>query len=58
VFNILPVRTKRQHRCGEFLKVEQVAAQVGCAIGAVHHFNKNSEGSLTQRLRGAGAIAG
>ncbi len=32
--------------------------EVGCDIGVCHHFNKNGEGSLTQRLRGAGAIAG
>jgi hypothetical protein len=41
--------------------VEQLSVlqrEVSCSIGVVHHFNKQSEGSLTQRLRGASAIAG
>lgn len=32
--------------------------EVGCSICLVHHLAKNGEGSLTQRIRGAGAIAG
>jgi putative DNA primase/helicase len=32
--------------------------EVGCSIGVVHHFNKQAEGNLTQRIRGSGAIAG
>lgn len=32
--------------------------EVGCDLGVCHHFSKNGEGSSTQRLRGAGAIAG
>lgn len=32
--------------------------EVGCSIGAVHHFNKQGDGNLTQRLRGSSAIAG
>jgi AAA domain/CHC2 zinc finger len=39
-------------------ELNRLQCEVGCAIGAVHHFNKNAEGSLTQRLLGAGAIAG
>lgn len=39
-------------------EVNRLQREVGCAIGLVHHFNKNAEGSLTQRLRGAGAIGG
>src|SRR6185437_12497423 len=41
--------------------VEQLSVlqrEIPCSIGVVHHFNKQSEGSLTQRLRGASAIAG
>lgn len=41
--------------------VEQLSAlqrEVSCSIAVVHHFNKYTEGSLTQRLRGASAIAG
>lgn len=41
--------------------VEQLSIlqrEVACSIGVVHHFNKQSDGSLTQRLRGASAIAG
>ncbi len=38
--------------------VDHLQSEVGCAVGIVHHFNKSGEGSLTQRLRGAGAIAG
>jgi putative DNA primase/helicase len=34
-----------------------IQAKTGCAIGVVHHFNKG-EGSITQRIRGASAIAG
>jgi hypothetical protein len=39
-------------------RLNQLQREVGCAIGVVHHFNKTAEGSLTQRLRGAGSIAG
>ncbi len=35
-----------------------IQAQVGCSIGVVHHFNKAETGGLTQRMRGASAIAG
>ena len=39
-------------------ELNRLQREVGCSIGVVHHFNKTAEGSLTQRLRGAGAIAG
>ncbi len=35
-----------------------IQRECGCDVGVVHHFNKNTDGTLTQRLRGAGAIAG
>jgi hypothetical protein len=41
--------------------VEQLSVlqrEVSCSIAVVHHFNKQADGSLTQRLRGASAIAG
>jgi putative DNA primase/helicase len=39
-------------------ELNRLQKEVGCAIGAVHHFSKSAEGSLTQRLRGSSAIAG
>jgi hypothetical protein len=39
-------------------ELNRLQREVGCAICVVHHFNKTLEGTLTQRLRGAGAIAG
>ncbi len=39
-------------------ELNRLQREVGCAICVVHHFNKTVEGPLTQRLRGAGAIAG
>jgi hypothetical protein len=39
-------------------ELNRMQREVGCAICVIHHFNKTAEGSLTQRLRGAGAIAG
>jgi hypothetical protein len=35
-----------------------IQAEVGCGIGVVHHYSKSEAGSMTQRLRGASAIAG
>lgn len=35
-----------------------IQSQTGCSIGVVHHFNKAETGGLTQRMRGASAIAG
>ncbi|PYX15495.1 MAG: hypothetical protein DMG84_11285 [Acidobacteria bacterium] len=41
-------------------RLSQIQAAAGCGIGVVHHYSKASDPglSLTQRLRGAGAIAG
>ena len=41
-------------------RLSQLQAEVGCGIGVVHHYSKASDPGLplTQRLRGAGAIAG
>ena len=58
VFNILHGSDENDNT--EMRKVleelNRLHREVGC--GVVHHFNKTVEGSLTQRLRGAGAIAG
>jgi putative DNA primase/helicase len=39
-------------------ELNRMQREIGSAICVIHHFNKTAEGSLTQRLRGAGAIAG
>ncbi len=41
-------------------RLSQLQTEVGCSIGVVHHYSKASDPGLplTQRLRGAGAIAG
>jgi hypothetical protein len=39
-------------------KLSAIQAAAKCSIGVVHHFNKMEDRSMTQRLRGAGAIAG
>jgi hypothetical protein len=60
VFNILHGADENDNT--EMRKVleelNRLHREVGCAVGVIHHFNKNSEGGLTQRLRGAGTIAG
>lgn len=33
-------------------------SKIGCGIGVIHHFNKADDRSITQRIRGASAIAG
>jgi hypothetical protein len=40
--------------------LSQLQAEVGCSIGVVHHYSKANDPGLplTQRLRGAGTIAG
>lgn len=38
--------------------LDRLQREVGCGIAVVHHYNKSGDGTLTQRLRGAGAIAG
>lgn len=39
-------------------ELSRLQREAGCAVGVIHHFTKQSEGTLTQRIRGAGAIAG
>jgi RecA-family ATPase len=39
-------------------QVTRIQQESGAAIGIVHHLNKAADGNITQRLRGAGAIAG
>lgn len=39
-------------------RLSRLREHVGCAIGVVHHFNKQDSGSFTKRLRGSGAIYG
>lgn len=34
--------------------LSRIQREVGCSLGVVHHFNKNSEGTLTQKFRGGG----
>jgi len=60
VFNILHGADENDNTemRGVLEELNWLHREIGCAVGVVHHFNKNSEGSLTQRLRGAGAIAG
>jgi hypothetical protein len=60
VFNILHGADENDNTemRGVLEELNRLHREIGCAVGVVHHFNKNSEGSLTQRLRGAGAIAG
>jgi hypothetical protein len=36
----------------------ELARQVGCSLGILHHFNKETKGRLVQRIRGSTAIAG
>lgn len=60
VFNILHAADENDNsEMREILdQLNRLRNEVGCSIGVVHHFNKNSDGTLTQRIRGAGAIAG
>jgi hypothetical protein len=60
VFNILHAADENDNtEMREILdQLNRMRTEVGCSIGVVHHFNKNSDGTLTQRIRGAGAIAG
>jgi len=60
VFNILHSADENDNtEMRQILELlNRLQREVGCAIGAIHHFNKSIEGSLTQRLRGSSAIAG
>jgi hypothetical protein len=39
-------------------QVRRLHDESGASLGIIHHYNKGNEGSMTQRLRGAGAIGG
>ncbi len=60
VFNILHAADENDNtEMREIMEaLNRLQREVGCAVGIVHHFTKAAEGSLTQRLRGSGAIAG
>jgi hypothetical protein len=56
---IVAARLPEQHcLCGILQQLSNIQAETGCSIGVVHHLNKADSGSLTQRMRGASAIAG
>jgi hypothetical protein len=39
-------------------QISKIQSQVGCQVGVTHHFTKDAQGDLGQKLRGAGAIGG
>jgi hypothetical protein len=43
---------------GVLRRVKWLAEETGAAIGILHHYKKEDSGRITQRLRGASAIAG
>ena len=56
---IVAARLPEQHcLCKILQQLSNIQAETGCSIGVVHHLNKADSGSLTQRMRGASAIAG
>ena len=63
IFDVLNVLHGRDENDNQEMRriLEQltlIQQEVGCSICVLHHFNKMSEGSMTQRLRGSSAIAG
>ncbi len=60
VFNVLHAADENDNT--EMRKVlnqcKRIQDESGAAIGILHHFNKETQGSVTQRLRGASAISG
>jgi hypothetical protein len=61
VFNILHIADENDNSAMRkvLARLSELQAETGASIGAIHHFNKNADDrSLTQRLRGAGAISG
>jgi hypothetical protein len=60
VFNVLHAADENDNT--EMRKVlnqcKRIQDESGAAIGILHHFNKETQGSITQRLRGASAISG
>lgn len=60
VFNVLHAKDENdnQEMRSVLRQFTRIQAEIGCGIAVVHHYNKNDQGSLTQRLRGSSAIAG
>jgi hypothetical protein len=60
VFNVLHSSDENDNTemCAVLEELNRLRREAGCSIGVVHHFSKHAEGTLTQRIRGAGAIAG
>jgi RecA-family ATPase len=60
VFNVLHAADENDNtQMSNILRrLSRIQAEIGCGIGVVHHYNKTDLGSMTQRLRGASAIAG
>jgi hypothetical protein len=60
VFNVLHAADENDNT--EMRKVlnqcKRIQDESGASIGILHHFNKETQGSITQRLRGASAISG
>jgi RecA-family ATPase len=60
VFNVLHAADENDNT--EMRKVlnqcKRIQDESGAAISILHHFNKDTGGSITQRLRGASAISG
>ena len=60
VFNVLHEADENdnQEMRAVLRQLSRIQTEIGCGIGVVHHYNKSDQGSMTQRLRGSGAIAG
>jgi RecA-family ATPase len=60
VFNVLHTADENDNsEMREVLRqLSRIQAELKCGIGVIHHFNKMETGSMTQRMRGASAIAG
>jgi len=60
VFNVLHASDENDNTQMRAIlrQLTRIQTQTGCSIGVVHHFNKAEIGGLTQRMRGASAIAG
>lgn len=60
VFNVLHSADENDNtQMAQVLRrVRRIQDKSGAAIGIIHHYSKSGEGRITQRLRGASAIAG
>jgi len=60
VFNVLHTADENDNsEMREVLRqLSRIQTELKCGIGVIHHFNKMETGSMTQRMRGASAIAG